>query len=179
MSVRLIATAALDATETVAAAYAPSSPADGVSNARRFNAYSQLNKILDGSTTPLADTVVDLSFALSGGTTKTWDLTAAPDAKDIADTVNLTGKKLVALLAVAPTDNAAAGVTMVAGASNGYDILGASADRITIYPGMTFCLFQLGAAASYDAVAGGDKTIDFAGTDGDELDILAVFGTQP
>jgi hypothetical protein len=126
----------------------------------------------------VADTVVDLSFTLSGAT-KTWDLTAAPDAKNTSATVNLTGKKLVALIVVAPTDNAAAGVTMVAGASNGYDILGASTDRITIYPGQTFALFQLGAASSYDAVAAGDKTIDFAGTSGDDLDILAVFGTQP
>lgn len=179
MSLRVALTASLDATETVAAAYAPASPADGVANARRFSAYSQLNKLLDGSTTPVADTLVDLSFALSGGTTKTFDLTAAPDAKNIADTVDLTGKKLVALLLVAPVDNAAAGVTLVAGASNGYDILGAAADRVTIYPGMTICLFQLGATCSYDAVGATDKTIDFAGTDGDEIDCLAVFGTQP
>lgn len=178
MSIKAVLTAALDATETVAAAYAPASPVDGVANTRRFNAYSQLNQILDSTTTPVADTVVDLSFALSGGTTKTWDLTAAADAKDVADTVDLTGKKLVALLVSAPTDNAAAGVTMVAGSSNGYDILGAATDRITIYPGMTMVLFQLGATCSYDAVAAGDKTIDFEGTDGDELDILAVFGTQ-
>ena len=178
MTVRVTATASLDATETVAAAYSPASPSDGVANTRRFSEYSQLNKVLDATTNPSVDTVVDLSFALSGGTTKTWDLTAAPDAKDIADTVDLTGKKLVALLITAPTDNAATGVLMAAGASNGYDILGAGTDSITTYPGMTVCLFQLGADASFDAVAAGDKTIDFTGTDGDELDILAVFGTQ-
>ena len=178
MTVRVNASCGLDVTETVAAAYSPASPADGVSNVRRFNAYNQLNKILDGSTTPIADTVVDLSFALSGGTTKTWDLTAAPDAKNTAATVDLSGKKLVAMLITAPTDNNAAGITIVPGASNGYDILGGSSDRLTIYPGQTVCLFQLGAAANWDAVAAGDKTIDFTGTDGDEIDILAVFGTQ-
>jgi len=178
MSVRANASCSLDVTETVAAAYSPASPVDGVSNVRRFNAYNQLNKILDSGTTPKADTVVDLSFALSGGTTKTWDLTAAPDAKNIAATVNLTGKKLVAMLIVADADNDAAGMTMVAGASNGYDIFGASADRLTLYPGQTVCLFQSGAASSWDAVAAGDKTIDFVGTDGDAVDILAVFGTQ-
>jgi hypothetical protein len=167
----------LDVTETVAAGYAPASPVDGVSNARRFGAYSQLNKILDGSTTPIADTVVDLSFTLAGAST-TKDLTAAPDAKDIADTVDLTGKKLVAILIVAASDNNAAGVTVVPGAVNGYDILGAAADRLTIYPGQTVCLFQLGATSSWDAVGAADKTIDFTGTLGDELDILAVFGTQ-
>lgn len=178
MTVRANLSCGLDVTETVAAAYSPASPVDGVSNVRRFNAYNQLNKILDSATTPKADTVVDLSFALSGGTTKTWDLTAAPDAKNTAATVNLTGKKLVAMLITAPIDNAAAGMTIVAGAADGYDILGASADRLTIYPGQTVCLFQLGAAANWDAVAAGDKNVDFAGTDGDEIDILAVFGTQ-
>lgn len=178
MTVRANLSCGLDVTETTAAAYSPASPVDGVSNVRRFNAYNQLNKILDGATTPKADTVVDLSFALSGGTTKTWDLTAAPDAKNIAATVDLTGKKLVAMLITAPIDNAAAGITMVAGATNGYDVFGASTDRLTIYPGQTVCLFQSGFAASWDAVAAADKTIDFVGTDGDEIDILAVFGTQ-
>lgn len=177
MSVRATVSCGLDVTETVAAAYAPASPLDGVANIRRFGAYNQLNQILDAATTPKADAVVDLSFELAAAAL-TVDLTAAPDAKNISDTVDLTGKKLVAILIVAAADNNAAGVTIVPGAVNGYDILGAAADRLTIYPGQTVCSFQLGAASSWDAVAAGDRTIDFTGNVGDELDILAVFGTQ-
>ena len=178
MSVRLTATASLDVTETVAAVYAPASPADGVANTRRFSSYNQVNKTLTGTTTPKADTVVDLSFALSGGTTKSFDLTAAPDAKNIADTVDLTGKKLVALLIYADPDNHASGVTMESGAANGYDFLGDAAYGLTLYPGMAVNMFQLGAAAGLDAVGASDKALDFVGTDGDVIQCLAVFGTQ-
>ena len=178
MSVRLTATASLDVTETVAAAYAPASPVDGVANTRRFSAYNQVNKILSGTTTPKVDAVVDLSFTLSGGTTKSFDLTAAPDAKNIGGTVDLTGKKLVALLIYADPANAAAGVTMESGAANGYDFLGDVAYGLTLYPGMAVNMFQLGAAAGLPAVAAGDKALDFVGTDGDSIECLAVFGNQ-
>lgn len=177
MSVRAIASAGLDVTETLAAASSPASSVDGVSNTRRYNAYNQLNKTLQSSTTPVADTVVDMSFTLAGAST-TIDLTAVPSAADVDVDVDLTGKKLVALLISADADNAAGGVTMESGAANGYDFLGDAAYGLTLYPGMTVNLFQLGAAAGLPAVAAGDKTIDFAGTAGDVIECLAVFGTQ-
>jgi len=177
MSVRALATASLDVTETTDSADSPASPVDGVSNVRRFNAYNQLNKVLDANTTPKADTVVDLSHTFVT-TSKTWDLTAAPTAKNINGTVNLTGKKLVALLAYAFPANNASGVLIKSGAANGYDLFGNAAYGVTLYPGMAIDLFQLGAAAGEPAVGATDKTIDLTGTAADVVRILAVFGTQ-
>lgn len=177
MTTQATLTCSFDVTETTAAASSPASPADGSSNSRRFSEYSQANKILNGSTTPKADTIVDLSRTLAAAS-ETQDLTAAPLARDISQTVDLTGKKLVGLIINAKTTNAAAGVTMESGATNGYDFLGDAAYGLTLYPGMTVEIFQLGASASLDPVGASDKTIDFAGTISDELEILALFGTQ-
>jgi hypothetical protein len=177
MTTKATITCSMDVTETIAAASSPASSADGSSNARRYSEYNQTNKILDGSTTPKADTVVDLSRTLAAAS-ETADLTAAPLASDINETVDLTGKKLVGLLIYADAGNNAAGVTIESGASNGYDFLGDAAYGLTVYPGMTIEMFQLGVAASLDAVGASDKTLDFGGTAGDELQILALFGTQ-
>lgn len=170
-------TCSMDVTETIAAASSPASPADGNSNARRYSEYNQTNKVLSGSTTPKADTVVDLSRTLAA-VGETQDLTAAPLASNVATTVDLTGKKLVGLQIHAKSTNNAAGVTLEPGASNGYAFLGAAAYGLTLFPGMTVELFQLGAAAGLAAVAAGAKNLDFAGTVADELEILALFGTQ-
>jgi hypothetical protein len=177
MTIRAVATASIDVTETTTSTDSPASPVDGVSNVRRFNAYNQLNKVLDAATTPKADTAVDLSHTFVT-TSKTWDLTAAPYAKNINDTVDLSGKKLVALLAYADPDNHASGVLIKSGASNGYDLFGNAAYGVTLYPGMAINLFQLGAAAGEPAVGATDKTIDLTGTAADVVQILAVFGTQ-
>lgn len=177
MTVKATLSCSMDVSETIAAASSPASAADGSSNTRRFSEYSQVNKILDGSTTPVADTVVDLSRTLAL-TAETQDLTAAPLASDVNSTVDLTGKKLVGLLIVADSGNNASGVTIESGATNGYDFLGDAAYGLTLYPGMTIEMFQLGAAAGLAAVGASDKTLDFAGTVGDELQILALFGTQ-
>lgn len=176
MTVKALIDCAMTVTETKSGASSPASGADGVSNTRRFAAYNQQSKTLDGTTTPKVDTVVDLSRELAA-VSETQDLTAAPLAEDINQTTDLTGKKLIGLLIYAPTTNAAA-ITIESGATNGYDFLGDAAYGLTVYPGMTIEMFQLGAAASLDAVAAGDKTLDFGGTVGDELQILAVFGTQ-
>lgn len=176
MTVKATLSCSMDVTETIAAASSPASAADGSSNTRRFSEYNQVNKILDGSTTPIADTVVDLSRTLAAAS-ETQDLTAAPEASDVSSTVDLTGKKLVGLLIAAPTTNTAA-ITIESGATNGYDFLGNAAYGLTVHPGMTIEMFQLGAAAGLDAVGASDKTLDFAGTVGDKLKILALFGTQ-
>jgi hypothetical protein len=177
MTIRAVATASIDVTETTTSTDSPASPVDGVSNVRRFNAYNQVNQVLDVNTTPKADTVVDLSHTFSG-TSKTWDLTAAPTAKNITDTVDLTGKKLVGLIAYADPDNNASGVLIKSGATNGYDLFGNAAYGVVLYPGMSLDLFQLGAAAGEPAVGASDKTIDLTGTAADVVQILAVFGTQ-
>jgi ABC-type Fe3+ transport system substrate-binding protein len=176
MTLRATCTAMLDVLETIASASAPASPSDGVGNSRRFNLYNQNNKTLDGDTTPAIDTAVDLSFTFSGAS-ETVDLTAAPDAKDINDLIDLTGKKLVGLIVYADPDNSG-NTTMESGATNGYDFLGDAAYGLTLSPGMVHTFFQLGAVAGTDAVAAGDKTLDFAGTDGDVIQCLALFGTQ-
>lgn len=176
MTAQATISAVLDAIETIAAVNSPASPADGNSNTRRYTEYNQALKVLNSSSTPVVDTVVDLSRTLAGAS-ESNDLTAAPLASDITDTVDLTGKKLVAMLLVADTGNDSGGLVVKFGATNGYDFLGASG-QVTLFPGDTHLVFQYGAAAGRDAVGASDKTMDFAGTVGDEVSILALFGTQ-
>lgn len=176
MSAKVTLSALMDAIETIAAASSPASPADGSANTRRYTEYNQSNKVLDGSTTPVVDTIVDLSRTLAAGS-ESNDLTAAPEAADINETVDLTGKKLIAMIIVAATGNDSGGLVIASGATNGYDFLGASG-QITVFPGDTHLLFQNGAAAGRDAVGASDLALDFTGTVGDEVSILAAFGTQ-
>lgn len=175
MTVKATLSCSMDVTETIAAASSPASPSDGSGNTRRFTEYNEVNKILDGSTTPAADTVVDLSRTLAAAS-ETQDLTAAAKASDIASTVDLTGKKLVGILINAASTNNASGLTISPAASNGYNLFGSASGQVTLFPGMTLELFQNGIAASLQAVAAGAKDITFAGTVADKVEILAIFG---
>ncbi len=150
---------------------AADSPA-GEAVQNRSNAYSK-SVTLDSASTPAADThPVDLSDTLTG-TTKDFDLTAAPKATDITSTVDLTGKKLIAYVLTAASANNVAGVTFAGNGGNAYDGFG----TIVIKPGETYVWAATeGFAAQRDAVAAGDKDVRITGTIGDVVNILAQFG---
>lgn len=162
-------------TESFSSSDAPASANGG--STRQYSAYNKLEQLLNASTTPLVDTVVDLSRTLAAAS-ETQDLTAAPEAQNVNDTVDLTGKKLIALIIVASASNNAAGLTIDPGATNGYNFLGDAAYGLKLWPGSVHEFWQLGAAAGVDAVGSSAKNLDFAGTVGDVVSILALFGTQ-
>ena len=117
---------------------------------------------------------VDLSHTLSG-TTGSLDLTAAPLARETAVTFNLTDDYLGAVLLSAPDTNVGV-ITVKQGASNGFPLLG-GASLIVLAPGDTVAL--VGSAYTLrQKVDSTHKTIDFAGTSLDKVNILAFFDTN-
>jgi len=140
-----------------------------------FNGYNVSAVNLGGSTTPAVDvTPVDLSDTLAGAT-KDFDLTAAPPAKDIADTVDLTGKKLIALLMRVVSGNAA-GVALAGQGANAYDLFGPSG-QVTVYPGGVVVYSFLSAASQLPTVGAGAKDVRLTGTAADVVQAIAYFGT--
>lgn len=115
--------------------------------------------------------VTDLSKTLSGASAS-LDLTAAPLARQPAVTTDLTGSKLFALQITAPSTNTAA-ITVKQGASNGFPILGA-ASLVVLNPGDRIVLVA-SAITSKQAVDATHKTVDYAGTSGDSVKIVAYF----
>lgn len=140
-TVTLNVRAALDGQATVASADSPASGTGG--NTRRFNEYN-VEQLLKGTTTPKVNQwPADLQHTLSG-TSTVFDLTAIRDARDVNDTLDLTNDRVVAMLLKMGSGNNAAGVTVDADPSNGYNIFGASG-QVILYPG------QLGLFAFTDA----------------------------
>ncbi len=139
-----------------------------LANAQQIS-YSTLN--INAQEDDLDKDVVDLSHTLSG-TTGSLDLTAAPLARQPAVTVNLTSSYLHAVQIHAPSTNAG-NITVKQGASNGFPLLGASS-QVVLAPGDTIVL--VGAAITdRQAVDGTHKTIDFAGTSDDKVEIIGYF----
>lgn len=170
----------LDIKETADSTTSPGSSGGGSS--RTFDGYSldvNLNSLAT-SYPQLGGQVVDLSCTIEAAGTKDFDLTAAPWAGDITKTVNLTGKKLVAILLRANKGNNANGVTFGPQGGNGYALFGASKTKI-LWPGLQ----QLDVIADPDQdatftvqtppVAAGAKDLRFTGTSGDVIKCLAVF----
>lgn len=131
--------------------------------------YSTYN-ITDEQATLTKD-VTDLSHTLAGAT-GSLDLTAAPLARQPAVTLDLTGAKLFALQISAPIENVGA-ITVKQGASNGFPILGA-ASLVVLNPGDRIILVAKALTAK-QAVDATHKTIDYAGTSGDSVKIVAYF----
>lgn len=114
---------------------------------------------LTGSTTPAVTKESYHDYTFTAGAV-TVDLTALLDAVGAA--VDGTGLKVQCLIIKNPAGNAS--INMAPGASNGYDIFGASND-ITIpghatYDNYLSFYFPEGTPD----VAAGDKTLDFTGT---------------
>ena len=130
-----------------------------------------VNDQLTDTDDPALENVVAWDHTLAGSSDD-LDLTAAPLATAVTDTVDLTGSRLLAMKLVAPSTNAGL-ITLKTAAANGYP-LGAG---ITLYPGEDALLFRRSGVSSTRPVVGGSTrylTID--GTDSDELKILATFG---
>lgn len=105
------------------------------------------------------------------GSDQTIDLTAM--GHTLGRTVDNTGLAPVALLIEADGDNAG-GITLKAGASNGFPILGA-ASLVVLRPGN----FIVSAGQGTQAVDSTHKNVTVNGTSGDVLTITAVFGAIP
>lgn len=126
-------------------------------------------QLTEDTTPALEGDPVDLSTTLIAGV-GTIDLTTAPIANRIGTTVNLTGKRLIAMLLSAPDDNAAT-ITVATGASNGYPL-----GTIPLEPGEVIAIGQANKVSTRAAVAAGDKILDVTGSGTDNVEILAVFG---
>lgn len=129
---------------------------------------------------PIGGEAVDLSWELSGGTTKDFDLTAAPCARDLSETVDKSTFKLVGIELQFDKANHASGVTFGPQGGNGYALFGASVVP-RFYPGAQVLLFYADptqAAAltlNTPAVAAGAKDLRFTGTDGDSWKAKLIF----
>lgn len=163
-TVTLVSTLKLDGRETVDTTKSPS--ADTVRAEYRFTAWNTLDvkDVLDVD-------VVDISHTLSG-TTGSKDLTAAPLARDNTQTLNLSTRKLWAVQLYAPSTNTGA-ITIKQGATNGFPLLGGSS-QVILAPGDR-CVLVGTSVTTRQAVDATHKTVDFAGTSGDKVYIVAYF----
>lgn len=179
MSYTLYATlmARLDVREVVDSTTSPAS-ADG-GNERTFNQYSLDGRLYASSYPPIAGAVVDLSFTLVS-TTKDFDLTAAPVARDKNVTVDKTGFKLVGMILRFAKGNNASGVTFGPQGGNGYALFGASKTPI-FYPGdeVLICSYNPDQDAALTinrpAVGASAKDLRFSGAASDAWKCLMIF----
>ena len=85
------------------------------------------------TTTPDVEQVINESRTLTG-TSETFDLTAAKLARDVGQSIDLTGKKLIAFKIRAATGNNAAGLVVKQGAANPYFVWGATGCHLYTSP---------------------------------------------
>lgn len=121
---------------------------------------------LNADSTPPATTVAAFVQALTTGAA-TIDLTALTGTN--GGTINGTGLKVQVLKVKNLGANA---LTITPGASNGYDILGASSS-VTLASGQEIMLFGNDAV---EDVASGAKTIDLSGTGSQTSEWMIVLG---
>ena len=150
----------------------PNSPTGG--NFRVFD-QAKLQTSLSSSGTPaLSGDTIDLSFTLAAADTD-FDLTAAPPARDVAETVDMTGKKLVAWSILADSGNAGNITIKPHPTTNPYNLFGASG-LLVLGPGRhAMSALTSGEAAETDAVSGTAKSVRVSGTSGDSVKIILVF----
>jgi hypothetical protein len=172
--------AILQATET---ADGTASPASTEAGSQRFYDQYGVELSLSGdsllSFPTIAGQVIDLSGTLSG-TTKDFDLTAAPWAGDVSRTVDKSTKKLAAIIIKTAIGNNAAGLTFGPQGGNGYALWGASKTLI-LYPGSNFIHFYADPAQASSltlrtpVIGSGAKDLRWTGTSGDVWKCLALF----
>lgn len=172
MTITSTITGSLDTVEEISAADSPAS--GGAGNRRSFNQYNSNNVQLTGTSTPAVSKVVDLSHTLSGGTTKDWDLTAAPAARNINETEDLTGLRLVGIKINNTSDSN--WTIEPHPTTNGYNLFGNASGQVTLLPGARIQQWLEGVAANLPAVAAGEKVIRLTGVDTKAIEIIAVFG---
>lgn len=171
--------AILNVWETADETTSPAS--DEAGRTRQFTDYSTSLALHGGSTSfpEIGGPVADLSQTLAGASADI-DLTAAPQANDIARTKDFTGKRLVALVYYFPRTNNAAGCTFGGHGANPYTLFGTTV-KPAFYPGANGVLFYAdrdqGAAftSPLPAVAAGAKDLRLTGTAADVMKMLAIF----
>jgi hypothetical protein len=175
-SLRATLSARFDIREIADSSVSPASAEGG--NQLTFTQYS-IDAALNANTfPPIGGRVIDISKTLSG-TTADIDLTAAPLAADVSQTVDLTGAKLVGLILRTNKANNPAGLTFGPQGGNGYALWGAS-KTLVLYRGkfhLEFYFDPLGVSLSLDTpvVGGSAKDLRFTGTSGDIVKGLAIF----
>lgn len=142
-------------------------PAASASNRKITHDQYNWSGTLNSGTTPPATDVLSFVKALSAGAA-TIDLTAITHE---GRTIDGTGKKVQIFKARNKPTNANP-ITIQPGASNGYDLAGASS-KIVLNPGDHVMLYCHDTAPD---IASGDKTIDLSGTGAQELELEIVLG---
>jgi hypothetical protein len=138
-----------------------------------------LDVTLSADTEPaVAGEVVDLSWTLAGSS-KDFDLTAAPCARDSSETVDKSTAKLVAIQIQMSKDNNAGGVTFGPQGGNGYALFGAS-KTVILYPGANLNLVYADpdgedVTLATPTVGGSAKDLRFAGTAADSWTAKLIF----
>lgn len=144
---------------------------DLVSDQTFTHAIDEDSGVLTGSTTPAVSKVWSDQVQLSGGALS-LDLTNLSRGS-VLSALDMTGLK-VQLIKIKATSTNTDTVTVVDGATNGYNIFGSSSGSITLASGDVAMFFF---DESLPDVASGAKTIDISSSDTDALvDIILVAG---
>lgn len=133
------------------------------------NGYNE-TVVATASTTPPVTKATGFDLALSGGT-GTIDLTALPGLTP-SETIDCTGLKLTCLKLLNPATNANK-ITVAKGASNGFQIDGATTWSFVLAPGQSILVNADGAS---DTVGSTKRTIDVTGTGSQVLNVVAALG---
>ena len=139
-----------------------------------FGSYN-LSSTLNASSTPALEAPPSSQeITITAGTT-TLDFTALALARNVSETYDYTGKKVIG--AIFKTDPANAGaVTIAPGSSNPYPLFGSGNEK-DIGPGRMDMFFFDTVGSNLAAVSGTAKTIDLTGTEDDIITVVLLFGT--
>ena len=142
---------------------------DGVTNQDFVLQISGLSATLSPTSTVPATKVFKDQVSLSGNAA-TLDLTAL--VRDNLPNVDGTGLKVQLFVFHNKSTNANT-MTIVDGATNGYDIFGSAAGSVTVPIGGTVMFFG---NDKLDDIASADKTIDVSGTGSQTFEVHIVMG---
>ena len=142
----------------------PPSPED------RTITHNALNRTLrlGGSSTPKIDLIAVFRVTLVNGEA----VIGLTNINTPTGIIDATGRKLRAFKFRCPATNTGGAVTVEAGASNGYDMLGGSWSIPVPIDGEVMMYLK----DTAPAVASGAKTLDLTGTGTDSLDVSFIFG---
>ena len=155
----------LDETPALAVDLVPSNP-----TLQHRVSYAGVSGTLDGTTTVAITEGNSDRIALTAGA-YTLDLRAFTGFGGVAKDLN--GLKVKGIIIVAAPGNTA-GVKVVKGASNPYQIWGTTAGEVTVYPGFPVEVIFGNNLAAVSATV---KTIDFSSADTDaEFEVILVVG---
>jgi hypothetical protein len=147
-------------------------PALAAGQSLLYNAFNR-SHAFDGTNGPQPTLLAQFQEALSSGAA-TIDLTSMLGTNGA--TVNGNGLQVIAALFSNPAANANP-ITIGVGASNGYQLLGASW-KVTLAPGnhIVFDLTNAGTTKTAPVIGGSAKTMDLAGTGAQALNVEILLG---